>query len=212
MAAGWAGPVGRLRRTSGLGPPGWMSTWSSSIPSACRRASSAGRPSSGCSPMRSTSTSTRPTKRSAASRCRPISSCAARASWCSSCRATTGPGHAGSRRRGRSGCNDCSVGIELEGLAGGTFEAVQYRELVLLLGDLVARYPITDIAGHEHVAPGRKGRPRNRLRLASTAPCSAPSRASSPALIRKLGKRFPMHWRRVSGTMWFVIYVRVHTL
>jgi AmpD protein len=68
--------------------------------------------------------------------------------------------HAGeSTWRGRAGCNDYSVGIELEGLAGSPFEAVQYRALVTLLADVVAHYPITDVAGHEHVAPGRKDDP-----------------------------------------------------
>ena len=68
--------------------------------------------------------------------------------------------HAGdSSWRGRSGCNDFSVGIELEGLAGGAFEDIQYVRLAGLIRDLAARYPITDIAGHEHVAPGRKDDP-----------------------------------------------------
>ncbi len=68
--------------------------------------------------------------------------------------------HAGeSTWRGRPGCNDYSIGIELEGLAGGLFELVQYRRLAALLADIVARYPITDIAGHEHIAPGRKDDP-----------------------------------------------------
>jgi len=68
--------------------------------------------------------------------------------------------HAGqSSWRGRPGCNDYSVGIELEGLAGGDFEAAQYAALAALLRELVARYPIGDIAGHEHVAPGRKDDP-----------------------------------------------------
>jgi N-acetyl-anhydromuramoyl-L-alanine amidase len=65
--------------------------------------------------------------------------------------------HAGeSQWRGRQGCNDFSVGIELEGLEGLTFEAQQYDTLVDLLAALVERYPICAVAGHEHVAPGRK--------------------------------------------------------
>jgi len=68
--------------------------------------------------------------------------------------------HAGaSRWRGREGCNDWSVGIELEGLEGGKFTQAQYRALRTLLVALVRRYPLTDIAGHEHVAPGRKADP-----------------------------------------------------
>ena len=42
--------------------------------------------------------------------------------------------HAGaSRWRGRDGCNDWSVGIELEGLAGDTFAPAQYASLLLSL-------------------------------------------------------------------------------
>lgn len=68
--------------------------------------------------------------------------------------------HAGrSCWQGREGCNDFSVGIELEGLEGEGFERAQYRALVRLLRALRRRYPITGIAGHEHVAPGRKHDP-----------------------------------------------------
>lgn len=68
--------------------------------------------------------------------------------------------HAGvSRWDGREGCNDFSVGIELEGLEGETFEPAQYRQLNRLLRDLVHAYPLDAIAGHEHVAPGRKSDP-----------------------------------------------------
>jgi AmpD protein len=65
--------------------------------------------------------------------------------------------HAGrSQWRGRDNCNDFSIGIELEGLEGDTFETAQYGALVLLLRAVRARYPLRDVAGHEHVAPGRK--------------------------------------------------------
>lgn len=68
--------------------------------------------------------------------------------------------HAGeSSWHGRAGCNDFSVGIELEGLAGGEFENAQYDRLAGLVRDVAAHYPIRDIAGHEHVAPGRKDDP-----------------------------------------------------
>lgn len=68
--------------------------------------------------------------------------------------------HAGvSSWRGRPDCNDFSVGIELEGLEGERFEIAQYHALVLLLRDLSVRYGLTDVAGHEHVAPGRKQDP-----------------------------------------------------
>ena len=65
--------------------------------------------------------------------------------------------HAGaSFYRGRAQCNDDSIGIELEGLEGDGFEAAQYRALAALCRDLARRYPIAHVAGHEHVAPGRK--------------------------------------------------------
>ncbi len=65
--------------------------------------------------------------------------------------------HAGrSCWRGQDGCNDYAVGIELEGLEGDTFEDAQYDALAGLLAALRARYPIAGVAGHEHVAPGRK--------------------------------------------------------
>lgn len=68
--------------------------------------------------------------------------------------------HAGaSSYRGRSQCNDDSVGIELEGLEGQTFEPAQYRTLAGLCSDLARRYPIAHVAGHEHIAPGRKSDP-----------------------------------------------------
>lgn len=68
--------------------------------------------------------------------------------------------HAGrSHYRGRDNCNDDSIGIELEGLEGDTFEPAQYATLATLCEALAAHYPIAHIAGHEHIAPGRKGDP-----------------------------------------------------
>jgi len=65
--------------------------------------------------------------------------------------------HAGaSSWRGRDNCNDFSVGIELEGLEEEPFEPEQMACLVPLLQALARRYPITAVAGHEHIAPGRK--------------------------------------------------------
>lgn len=65
--------------------------------------------------------------------------------------------HAGqSHYRGRDNCNDDSVGIELEGLEGGEFEGAQYETLVSLCAAIEQRYPIEHVAGHEHVARGRK--------------------------------------------------------
>jgi AmpD protein len=68
--------------------------------------------------------------------------------------------HAGaSQWHGRHNCNDFSIGIELEGLEGETFEPAQYTALATLLCALLRRYPLRAIAGHEHVAPGRKQDP-----------------------------------------------------
>jgi AmpD protein len=68
--------------------------------------------------------------------------------------------HAGqSAYRGRHQCNDDSVGIELEGIEGGTFEDIQYVQLAELCRSLQLLYPIAHIAGHEHIAPGRKADP-----------------------------------------------------
>jgi AmpD protein len=65
--------------------------------------------------------------------------------------------HAGvSTYRGRDNCNDDSIGIELEGLEGDTFEVAQYLALADLASHIGQRYPIAYIAGHEHVAAGRK--------------------------------------------------------
>ena len=68
--------------------------------------------------------------------------------------------HAGrSSWRGRENCNDYSIGIELEGLEGERFEPVQYERLADLLRRLRRAYPLRAVAGHEHVAPGRKHDP-----------------------------------------------------
>ncbi|MEI6803945.1 MAG: 1,6-anhydro-N-acetylmuramyl-L-alanine amidase AmpD [Burkholderiales bacterium] len=68
--------------------------------------------------------------------------------------------HAGqSSYRGRDNCNDDSIGIELEGSPGEPFERAQYEALQALCPALCQRYPIAHIAGHEHVAPGRKDDP-----------------------------------------------------
>lgn len=68
--------------------------------------------------------------------------------------------HAGvSQWQGRDQCNDWSIGIELEGLEGHTFAEVQYPVLACLIHALAARYPLREVVGHEHVAPGRKRDP-----------------------------------------------------
>lgn len=68
--------------------------------------------------------------------------------------------HAGvSNYRGRGNCNDDSIGIELEGMEGDLFEDAQYECLQSVCAALTQRYPIAHLAGHEHIAPGRKGDP-----------------------------------------------------
>jgi AmpD protein len=68
--------------------------------------------------------------------------------------------HAGqSTHLGRDNCNDFSIGIELEGLEGHSFEAAQYNALTQLCATIAEHYPIQHIAGHEHVAPDRKHDP-----------------------------------------------------
>ncbi len=65
--------------------------------------------------------------------------------------------HAGaSSFRGRDNCNDFSIGVELEGLEGETFESAQYECLRTLLQALAGQYPVRHLAGHSDVAPGRK--------------------------------------------------------
>ncbi|MEO8344421.1 MAG: 1,6-anhydro-N-acetylmuramyl-L-alanine amidase AmpD [Betaproteobacteria bacterium] len=68
--------------------------------------------------------------------------------------------HAGvSSWRGRPACNDYSVGIELEGTDDLPYESAQYHLLARLARALCARYPVRDMVGHCHVAPGRKSDP-----------------------------------------------------
>jgi AmpD protein len=68
--------------------------------------------------------------------------------------------HAGQSQWGeRRNCNDFSIGIELEGLEGQTFEPPQYHALAQLCQALADQHPIRHIAGHEHIAPGRKQDP-----------------------------------------------------
>ena len=73
--------------------------------------------------------------------------------------------HAGaSCYRGRGNCNDDSIGIELEGIEGGDFEAAQYEALGSLCPAIAQHYPVQHVAGHEHIAPGRKTDPGTGFR------------------------------------------------
>lgn len=68
--------------------------------------------------------------------------------------------HAGiSSYRGRSGCNDFSIGIEIEGTDFVPFEPQQYDTLVSLTVALCRRYPLEAVTGHQHIAPERKTDP-----------------------------------------------------
>ena len=68
--------------------------------------------------------------------------------------------HAGaSSWRGRTRCNDFSIGIELEGTDARPYTAAQYGALGRLVRALAARYPIVDLVGHRDIAPGRKTDP-----------------------------------------------------
>jgi N-acetyl-anhydromuramoyl-L-alanine amidase len=71
--------------------------------------------------------------------------------------------HAGpSSFRGRSCCNDFSIGIELEGEDEVPYADAQYVELPLVIRALFEAYPSLNtrlIAGHCDIAPGRKTDP-----------------------------------------------------
>jgi AmpD protein len=72
--------------------------------------------------------------------------------------------HAGrSWFRGREGCNDFSLGVELEGADDVPFEDPQYHRLAELVRVLQGRWPVLAeagrLVGHSAVAPGRKTDP-----------------------------------------------------
>jgi AmpD protein len=71
--------------------------------------------------------------------------------------------HAGqSQYRGRSGCNDFSIGIELEGTDELPYTDPQYQRAAELITALLAAYPTLSreaIVGHSDIAPGRKTDP-----------------------------------------------------
>jgi N-acetyl-anhydromuramoyl-L-alanine amidase len=68
--------------------------------------------------------------------------------------------HAGeSRWRGRTRCNDFSIGVELEGADDLVFEDAQYDALARLTQGLQKAYPIAEIVGHSDIAPDRKTDP-----------------------------------------------------
>ena len=60
---------------------------------------------------------------------------------------------------GEDGCNDYSIGIELEGVDDVPYEDAQYAMLDALIHALRTRYPIEAVVGHSDIAPGRKTDP-----------------------------------------------------
>jgi N-acetyl-anhydromuramoyl-L-alanine amidase len=71
--------------------------------------------------------------------------------------------HAGeSQYEGRPGCNDFSIGIELEGTDDLPYEDAQYESLAHLIRALLAAYPSLSskrVVGHCDIAPARKTDP-----------------------------------------------------
>jgi AmpD protein len=71
--------------------------------------------------------------------------------------------HAGvSEYQGRTGCNDFSIGIELEGTDDAAYEPAQYQALAAAIRALLRAYPGLHrdrVVGHSDVAPGRKTDP-----------------------------------------------------
>jgi AmpD protein len=71
--------------------------------------------------------------------------------------------HAGaSSFRGRTRCNDFSIGIELEGEDDTAYDERQYQTLPAVLRAVTLAYPDIsprELAGHCDVAPGRKSDP-----------------------------------------------------
>ena len=71
--------------------------------------------------------------------------------------------HAGeSNWNGEQGCNDFSIGIELEGTDEQSYTEAQYRQLGEMVSSLKMQYPTIDsdaICGHSDIAPGRKTDP-----------------------------------------------------
>ncbi len=112
--------------------------------------------------------------------------------------------HAGeSAWRGRTGCNDFSVGIEVEGAAGVPYEGGQYRALAAAMAALADAYPALGpdrVVGHADVAPGRKADPWDsfdwpRLRRLLAARPHAGGRASAQS-----GGVVPVSSRYIAST------------
>lgn len=75
--------------------------------------------------------------------------------------------HAGiSSFEGVDGCNDFSIGIELEGTDCTPYTEAQYQSLVNVTRQIQQQYPLITtqrIVGHSDIAPGRKTDPGNKF-------------------------------------------------
>ena len=73
--------------------------------------------------------------------------------------------HAGqSVFQGRTGCNDFSIGIELEGCVNDDYAPQQIEALVFLCDEVIKKFPsVAWVAGHSDIAPGRKTDPGPRF-------------------------------------------------
>ena len=71
--------------------------------------------------------------------------------------------HAGkSTFKGRSNCNDFSIGIEMEGTDTQLYSERQYQTLIQVTQQIMRCYPkisVNNICGHCDIAPGRKTDP-----------------------------------------------------
>jgi N-acetyl-anhydromuramoyl-L-alanine amidase len=68
--------------------------------------------------------------------------------------------HAGiSKFLKQEGCNDFSIGIEIEGSGDFPYTKKQYQRLAKLTKLLCMFYPLRYVAGHSDIAPGRKQDP-----------------------------------------------------
>jgi AmpD protein len=94
--------------------------------------------------------------------------------------------HAGrSHYRGRDNCNDDSIGIELEGVDDDAFTPMQYQRLKTLCTAIAQTYPIRYLAGHEHIAPGRKTDPGSGFDWSALMRWPAIADWELPAVVRQ---------------------------
>ena len=86
--------------------------------------------------------------------------------------------HAGlSSYSGCSGCNEYSIGIELEGDDETPFTKAQYQQLNQIIQALYAAYPqlgLQNIVGHCDIAPGRKTDPGPHFDWSQVMPRTKP--------------------------------------